>query len=307
MTRAPLAALGMLALALALTVAPAAAVGRSTGPASAAVASAVDDNVPGVAITATPVVTSLDTVSDTDDVYRLWLNPGDVVVLSLERSGTYTPGFDPAVYLYAPGTTGIRTTAPVAAAEGSVFPKALTFTAQVTGTYYVDLCAYTGAPTGAPESGEVRLTWRVSTPVYRFFNFTNNTHFFTSSLAERDLVMATWGHIYKYEGVAYAINPANNAQALFRFYNVRSRSHFYTADPVERDRVITTLGYIYTYDGPTYAVNAAPVANSAPVYRFYNVRNGSHFYTADDAECNQVIATLGYLYRYEGPAFWIGQ
>lgn len=306
MTRTPFRVAGAFALAFALAFAPCMAFGRPARPASAVSASAADDNVPGVALTATPVITSLDTLGDTDDVFRLWLNPGDVLVLSLERSGTYTPEFDPAIYLYAPGTSDIWTTAPIAAAEGAVFPKSLVFTAQVAGDYYVDLCAYTGTPTGA-ESGDVRLAWRVSTPVYRFFNFTNNTHFFTSSRAERDLVMATWGHIYRYEGVAYAINPANNTQALYRFYNVRSRSHFYTADATERDRVITTLGYIYTYDGPAYAVNAAPVANSAPVYRFYNVRNGSHFYTADDTERDQVITTLGYLYRYEGPAFWIGQ
>jgi len=43
------------------------------------------------------------------------------------------------------------------------------------------------------------------------------------------------------------------------------------------------------------------------VYRFFNVRNGSHFYTADEAERNHVAATLGSVYRFEGPVFWLGQ
>ncbi|MGB4441884.1 MAG: pre-peptidase C-terminal domain-containing protein [Coriobacteriia bacterium] len=265
-----------------------------------------DDNVPALPITPTPVSAHLDAFSEWDDVYRIRLNAGDVLTLTLTRTGTYTPGFNPAIYLYAPGTTDILNAAALAAAEGNAFPKTLTFTAPPAGSYYVDLCAFTVEPT-THEYGEVQLTWRISSPVYRFFNFTNNTHFFTPTLDERNLVINSWGHIYQYEGVAYTTNPANNTRPLYRFYNVRSRSHFYTADTTERDRVITTLGYIFTYDGPTYSVNPSRVADSAPVYRFYNVRNGSHFYTADTTERDRVIATLGYIYHYEGPAFWIGQ
>lgn len=265
-----------------------------------------DDNVPALPITPTPVSAHLDSFSEWDDVHRIGLNAGDILTLTLTRSGAYTTDFNPAIYLYAPGTVDIWNAAALVAAEGNVFPKTLTFTAPSAGSYYVDLCAFTVEPT-THKYGDVQLTWRISSPVYRFFNFTNNTHFFTPSLDERNLVMNAWGHIYQYEGVAYTTNPVNNAQPLYRFYNVRSRSHFYTADVTERDRVITTLGYIFTYDGPTYAVNPSPVANSAPVYRFYNVRNGSHFYTADVTEKDRVITTLGYIYQYEGSAFWIGQ
>lgn len=64
---------------------------------------------------------------------------------------------------------------------------------------------------------------------------------------------------------------------------------------------------IYQYDGPTYEVTPSPEAAKLPVYRFYNVQNGSHFYTSSEAEKSHVIATWPHIYQYEGPAFWLGQ
>jgi len=42
-----------------------------------------------------------------------------------------------------------------------------------------------------------------------------------------------------------------------------------------------------------------------PIYRFYNVKNGSHFYTASEAERYTVIAKWSATYRFEGPAYSI--
>ncbi len=147
----------------------------------------------------------------------------------------------------------------------------------------------------------------VLAPVYRFYNFTNNTHFFTDSAAEADMVIATWPNVYRYEGICYYTNPANNTQPLYRFYNKVSSSHFYTASADEAAHILATWPHIFILDGRTYAVNPGPVANSLPVYRFYNLRNGSHFFTASAAEADMVIATWPDVYNYEGPAFWIGQ
>ena len=144
-------------------------------------------------------------------------------------------------------------------------------------------------------------------PVYRFYNFTNNTHFFTPSAAERDNVIATWPDVYRFEGIAYNTNPANNIQPLYRFYNRRSGSHFYTASATEADHVVATWPDIFTYEGQTYKVSPSPVFGSATVYRFFNKTNGSHFYTASETERDNVIATWPHIYTYEGPAFWLGQ
>ncbi|MDO8847310.1 MAG: S8 family serine peptidase [Coriobacteriia bacterium] len=148
---------------------------------------------------------------------------------------------------------------------------------------------------------------RVAAPVYRFYNVTNGTHFFTDSAAEADMVAATWSNVFRYEGVAYATDPANNTQPLYRFYNRASGSHFYTASLAEANTILARWSNVYTLDGQTYAVNPVPVAGSVPVYRFYNLRNGSHFYTASEEERNLVIAQWSATYQYEGPAFWLGQ
>ncbi len=142
--------------------------------------------------------------------------------------------------------------------------------------------------------------------VFRFFNVTNNTHFFTNSLQEKNMVLATWPAIFRYEGIAYTTNPALNRQPLYRFYNRVSKSHFYTASLDEANHVIVTWSHIFTYDGPTYSVSPIAGAGMSPVHRFYNLRNGSHFYTASTQEADMVIATWPDVYRYEGPAFWVG-
>jgi len=144
-------------------------------------------------------------------------------------------------------------------------------------------------------------------PVYRFFNLKNGTHFYTDSETEKAYVQATWPTIYNLEGPAYWTNPANNTSPLYRFYNRRSGSHFYTASWAEAEHVAATWPTIFAYDGPTYLVSTEPGAGRIPVYRFFNLRNGSHFFTASAAEADMVIATWPTIYRFEGPAFWIGQ
>ncbi|MDO8848719.1 MAG: carboxypeptidase regulatory-like domain-containing protein [Coriobacteriia bacterium] len=152
----------------------------------------------------------------------------------------------------------------------------------------------------------IRLT-RLPQPVYRFFNFTNGTHFFTPSEDEANNVIDQWSDIFEFEGVAYYTNPDNNTQPLYRFFNRNSGSHFYTASLDEANYVIATWPHVFTFDGPTYSVSRSPVANSVPVYRFFNRTNGSHFYTASAEEADTVIATWPHIYTFEGPAFWIGQ
>ena len=91
---------------------------------------------------------------------------------------------------------------------------------------------------------------------------------------------------------------------LYRFYNKKNGSHFYTASEAEKNRVLANLSATYTYDGVAYNVSATQVAGSTPVYRFYNKKNGSHFYTASEAEKNSVLATLSSTYSLDGIAFY---
>ena len=154
---------------------------------------------------------------------------------------------------------------------------------------------------------DVTLGYGLLMPVHRFYHRGNGSHFYTASVTERDYVKSRLSGTYTFEGTAYTLNrldPANNAP-LFRFFNKRNGSHFYTTSLAERDRVIAQLADTYSFEGVAYSVATAPSSAALQVHRFYNRRNGSHFYTTSPAEKNAVIRDLSATYIYEGPAFWV--
>ena len=63
-----------------------------------------------------------------------------------------------------------------------------------------------------------------SQPVYRFFNTTTGTHFYTIVTAEKDFVIQNYP-VFVYEGpVYYAMNtPVTGSEDLYRFYNTQDR------------------------------------------------------------------------------------
>ncbi|MHB1017982.1 MAG: cell wall-binding repeat-containing protein [Coriobacteriia bacterium] len=108
-----------------------------------------DDDIPGVALAAplqsAPYSSMLNWVIDLDDVLPLELVAGDTVTLTLahEQPGPYDD-FD--LFLCAPGSTSVLDEGYVAwsLTEGTS-AETLTYTAGVSGTYYVDVYAYDGS------------------------------------------------------------------------------------------------------------------------------------------------------------------
>jgi hypothetical protein len=88
----------------------------------------------------------------------------------------------------------------------------------------------------------------------------------------------------------------------YRFYNGATGSHFYTVSEAERDNVRNNLSPPFTYEGEAYRVASAYAPGLSPVHRFYNTRNGVHFYTISETERAHVAATLPH-YNYEGVAY----
>jgi Repeat of unknown function (DUF5648) len=146
-------------------------------------------------------------------------------------------------------------------------------------------------------------------PVYRFYNLKTGTHFYTADEAEKASVILHMAAMYRYEGIGYSVNTSSTANCvdLYRFYNKRTGTHFYTADANEKNNVVANLSAIYQLDGVAYRVATSPAGDALPVYRFYNLRTGTHFYTVDEAEKNNVINTLGAIYHFEGPGYYLGQ
>ena len=206
---------------------------------------------------------------------------------------------DPATVSYSPGDRYDVTLSGGIYAKGTRTPVTVAFR-----TTFMSL-AGTAGPSPSPDPAPTPTS--STTPVYRFYNKANGSHFYTASTAERDTVKVKYSATYQYEGPAYSLNPSNsaNSEPLYRFYNKVNGSHFYTASVTERDAVIAKWPATYAYEGSAYKVSLTPVGT--PMYRFYNKANGSHFYTASAAERDTVKATLGHVFRYEGSAFYLAQ
>jgi hypothetical protein len=140
--------------------------------------------------------------------------------------------------------------------------------------------------------------------VYRFYNKWNGSHFYTATQEEKDRVLKNLSASYSPEGVAFK-GRSDFATPVYRFYNRRNGSHFYTASEAEKRSVAANLSAIYSYDGIAYRMSELPVAGSTPMYRFYDKRNGSHFYTACEAEKNNVRTKLAAVYALDGIAFYV--
>ncbi|MEO8486537.1 MAG: hypothetical protein ABI585_09390 [Betaproteobacteria bacterium] len=120
-------------------------------------------------------------------------------------------------------------------------------------------------------------------PVYRFFNTQTGAHFYTASLAERDLVIATYPQ-FAYEGERFQVlaTAAAGTLPVHRFFNSQTSVHFYTADDAEKNHVLATWPQ-FVYEGIAYhAFRADP--GTAPTHRFFNVATGTHFYTSSEDE-----------------------
>ena len=150
-------------------------------------------------------------------------------------------------------------------------------------------------PHSRPQAGETTL--------YRFYRPSSGTHFYSTTISERNTVIRDGA--YRYEGqVAYVLTPsvtAASTRALHRFHQPSSGTHFYTSTQSEHDRV---LGFPqYRLDGVAGKVHVTAGSGLVPMYRFHRPASGTHFYTASAAEMEQVRAMPGY--SYEGVAFYL--
>lgn len=97
---------------------------------------------------------------------------------------------------------------------------------------------------------------------------------------------------------------ASNTIGVYRFFDAGDGTHFFTASLQERNTLIQTRADLI-YEGPELAAIANPAADpaAAPVFRFFDTRNGTHFYTASAAERDTAAGTRADLV-YEGTGFY---
>lgn len=141
--------------------------------------------------------------------------------------------------------------------------------------------------------------------LHRFYNTQTGAHFYTSSEAEKRLVLGY--SQFRYEGITAFVqqkSPSAGEQTVWRFYHKTNGTHFYTANQTEANNVLNYQWQTYNYEGPKYVSYTSQLANTAPFYRFYKFKQGVHFYTSNYAEYLNVLNTMGSEYRYEGIAYY---
>ena len=229
-----------------------------------------------------------------------------------------TTQLGPQLVRFAPSET--RKTIEVRFANDAVIEAAETFEAQVVSATSTSPTQFWSQPQYTPVSkysatvailnDDPGSSGGSNTPdpppidVHRFYNVATQSHFFTASPAERDIIRNTLPD-YRYEGAGFqAVVDQPGADPIFRFYNTQTNTHFFTPSATERDSVIANLSSIYNYEGTGFHASDKDGGGLTEVFRFYNTATGVHFYTPSVLERNIVQQTLP-TYNYEGVGFYV--
>lgn len=155
--------------------------------------------------------------------------------------------------------------------------------------------------------------------VFRFFNTRDKAFFYTTSVAERDMVIRNsdaahdnvgeWPYVY--QGSTFeAAHSYGSGTPMHRFYNTATGHHFFTVSEVEANLVKARAAsgqWPFVYDGAPFSVYAADPTpgfsgQEAAVFRFYSPTLDRHFFTASTLEADQIRLTG--VWTYEGVAFF---
>jgi len=143
------------------------------------------------------------------------------------------------------------------------------------------------------------------TPVYRFVSPRTGKYFYTPSESEKDKVIDQLSHVWTFEGIAYYVYlraADTDLMPVYRFWSDKTGSHFWTISESERDRLINELSSTWTYEGLAFYAypEGRQPTGAKPVYRFWSGSVNGHFYTADEAEKQELMETLRDVWVYEG-------
>lgn len=110
----------------------------------------------------------------------------------------------------------------------------------------------------------------------------------------------------EYRGADVPVSAVTPSPVIvYRFWSPVHQGHFYTADRKERDGVIASWPDVWTYEGQRYTAYATQVPGTIPLYRFWSSQYNGHFYTADPAERDAVLARWPGIWSDEGVAYYV--
>ncbi|MCC0179203.1 hypothetical protein I4641_19760 [Waterburya agarophytonicola K14] len=142
--------------------------------------------------------------------------------------------------------------------------------------------------------------------VHRFFESNNGFHFYTVDDNESDYIReqtAAGNLAYQYESEKFTVLTDNidaltgevieGVQPVYRFFNRQTGSHLYTMNQLEKETIQDTLEH-YSFEGIKYYAFESQPENleTIPVYRMLNSSTGSHLFSSDRNEIENIQATL---------------
>ena len=149
----------------------------------------------------------------------------------------------------------------------------------------------------------------VLNPVYRFYSRTNTSHFYTVSVDEKnDLILNNAPETWEYEGVGWFAYTSQQGISLpvYRFWSDTYRSHFYTVSEEEKEYVIANYSDDdWKYEGIVFYAYEDHGIGTTPVYRFWSKIQNAHFYTASEAEKDNLITNYPDVWEFEKEAWYV--
>ena len=172
--------------------------------------------------------------------------------------------------------------------------------------YILTIDPVIGSPDPRPDPGVS------SQDVLRFWNFTSESHIFTSNQLEIDDLTGQ-PNLFRREGNEFDV-PVNNGDPVFRYRNTATGSDFLSFESgienfLPQFRNIGIAFNAYKPLGTTEQKPADAPASAIPIYRLANLDaeqanplNITHFYTSDPFNRQLVLETLNYRDEFVG--FW---
>lgn len=142
--------------------------------------------------------------------------------------------------------------------------------------------------------------------VYHFLAPAIKAHLFTISGEEKKRVIENSSGTWVYQGVAFnAWKTKSNSRLVpvYRFWS--GRSYFYTTSETEVAKILTMWPDFWKLEGigfHAYPEGLEPEGGRA-VYRFWNTKTATHYFTIDEVEATKLIAEDLDL-EYERVAFY---
>jgi alpha-tubulin suppressor-like RCC1 family protein len=149
-------------------------------------------------------------------------------------------------------------------------------------------------------------TASASTAAYRFANLINGVYMYTISESEKNNIVNTLASTWRFEGAKYKVYATQQTGTVpvYRFANLKNGAYLYTISESEKTNIINNLADTWRYEGLKFYVYATQQTNTAPVYRFANLKNGAYLYTISESEKTNIINTLSSTWRFEGAKYY---